>query len=69
MHVRNRALLIAAGLMLLGGIALAQDMGLGMSVPEMRRVAAGPPAVPSAILVNTGVKLLVNTGVVMMEHN
>lgn len=69
MRHRKSAVLIGLGIVALGAAALAQDMGLGSGVPELRRVAPGPPAVPSAILVNTGVKLLVDTGVVLMEHN
>lgn len=61
--------MIAALFCALAAQALAQGLGLGLRIDDVRRNKAGAPAAPSAILVNTGVKLLANTGVVILVHN
>ena len=58
-----RAYFLAAVLLVIGGTALAQSIGLGLGLHEIRRIKAGPAAVSSCLLVDVGSKLLANTGV------
>jgi len=57
---RLRALLILA-LLLLSGAALAQGLGFGMGIDDIRGASSGPPAAPSFWLWNTNGNITWNT--------
>jgi hypothetical protein len=60
MRYRVRALLIAA-LIALSGAALAQGLGFGLGMDDLRGGKGGPPAVATFWLWNTNGKIIWNT--------
>lgn len=57
-----RAYFLAAVMLVIGGAALAQSLGLGQGIHEIRRIKPGAAAASSCLLVDVGSKLLANTG-------
>ena len=61
---RRYRVLLTLGLMALSGAALAQGMGMGSGVDDLRPRAdtGGPPPVTNFLLIQTGSVLLIDTG-------
>jgi len=64
--VYNRICFLLIGLLLAAGPVLAQGIGFGFGFDDIRVFKAGPAAPASALLINTGNKFLINTGIVLL---
>ncbi len=74
MHLHKSLILIAIIAAIgfaAGSDVLAQGIGIGSGVDDsaIRSNAPGPPAVPSAFLIDTGSVMLIDTGAALLIHS